>query len=69
MLEAEWKKAAPDKPCRYFNNRRSYKRSLFFGENLNNIVSMFALFTLVIAAFGLFGLTLFVGKPGLKKLG
>jgi putative ABC transport system permease protein len=69
MLEAEWKKAAPDKPCRYSTIEDLIKDLYSSEKNLNNIVSMFALFTLVIAAFGLFGLTLFVGKTRTKEIG
>ncbi len=67
--EAEWKKAAPD---RSFNYRtiESMIESLYTSEkNLNTIVSVFALFTLIIAAFGLFGLVLFVSKTRTKEIG
>jgi len=67
--EAEWKKAAPD---RSFNYRtiESMIESLYTSEkNLNTIVSVFALFTLIIAAFGLFGLVLFISKTRTKEIG
>jgi putative ABC transport system permease protein len=38
-------------------------------KNLAVIVSIFALFTLIIAAFGLFGLTLFVARSRTKEIG
>jgi putative ABC transport system permease protein len=38
-------------------------------KNLATIVSIFALFTLLIAAFGLFGLALFIGKTRTKEIG
>jgi putative ABC transport system permease protein len=38
-------------------------------RNLSTIVSIFALFTLLIAAFGLFGLTLFVARSRIKEIG
>ncbi len=69
FAEAEWKKAAPD---RSFNYRaiESMIESLYTSEkNLNTIVSVFALFTLIIAAFGLFGLVLFVSKTRTKEIG
>jgi putative ABC transport system permease protein len=69
MLEAEWKRAAPDRPFRYSMIEDLIKDLYSSEKNLNNIVSIFALFTLLIAAFGLFGLTLFVGKTRTKEIG
>jgi putative ABC transport system permease protein len=69
MLEAEWKKAAPDKLFRYSTIEDLIKDLYSSEKNLTNIVSMFALLTLVIATFGLFGLTLFVGKTRTKEIG
>ena len=67
--EAEWKKAAPDRPFSY-STIESLIASLYSSEkNLSTIVSIFALFTLIIAAFGLFGLVLFVGKSRTKEIG
>ena len=69
FLEAEWKKAAPDRPFR-FSTIESLIASLYSSEkNLSTIVSIFALFTLLIAAFGLFGLVLFVSKSRTKEIG
>jgi putative ABC transport system permease protein len=46
------------------------EKSLYSSEkNLTVIVSIFALFTLIIAAFGLFGLTLFVARSRTKEIG
>jgi putative ABC transport system permease protein len=69
MLEAEWKKAAPDKLFSYRTIEDLIKDLYSSEKNLTNIVTMFALLTLVIAAFGLFGLTLFVGKTRTKEIG
>jgi putative ABC transport system permease protein len=69
FIESEWKKAAPDRPFRY-STIESLIASLYSSEkNLSTIVSIFALFTLLIAAFGLFGLVLFVSKSRTKEIG
>jgi len=69
VAEAEWKKAAPGRPFSY-STIESLIASLYSSEkNLSTIVSIFALFTLIIAAFGLFGLVLFVGKSRTKEIG
>jgi len=69
FIEAEWKKAAPDRPFLY-STIESLIASLYSSEkNLSTIVSIFALFTLLIAAFGLFGLVLFVSKSRTKEIG
>ncbi|MBK7625802.1 MAG: FtsX-like permease family protein [Bacteroidales bacterium] len=69
MLEAEWKKAAPDRPFRYTAIEDLIKNIYSSERNLSTIVSIFALFTLLIAAFGLFGLTLFVSRSRTKEIG
>jgi putative ABC transport system permease protein len=69
MLESEWKKAAPDRPFR-FTAIEDMIRNIYSSErNLSTIVSIFALFTLLIAVFGLFGLTLFVARSRIKEIG
>ncbi len=69
MLESEWKKAAPDRPFQY-TTIEDITKSLYAAEkNLSTIVSIFALFTLLIAAFGLFGLILFVARTRVKEIG
>jgi putative ABC transport system permease protein len=69
MLEAEWKKAAPDRPFQYRTIEETIKNIYSSERNLSTIVSIFALFTLLIAAFGLFGLTLFVSRSRMKEIG
>lgn len=69
MLEAEWKKAAPDKPFRFTTIEDMIKNIYSTERNLSTIVSIFALFTLLIAALGLFGLTLFVARSRIKEIG
>ncbi len=69
MLESEWKKAAPDRPF-YYTTIEDLIKNIYSSErNLSSIVSIFALFTLLIAAFGLFGLTLFVARSRIKDIG
>ncbi|MGC1390160.1 MAG: FtsX-like permease family protein [Bacteroidales bacterium] len=69
VLESEWKKAAPDRPFHYSTIEDLIKDLYSSEKNLTTIVSIFSLFTLVIAAFGLFGLTLFVAKTRTKEIG
>ena len=69
MLETEWKKAAPDRRFSYETIEDLIQSLYSSDENLTSIVSIFALFTLLIAALGLFGLTLFVAKSRTKEIG
>jgi putative ABC transport system permease protein len=69
MLEAEWKKASPDRPFQFTTIEEIIKNIYSSEKNLSTIVSIFALFTLLIAAFGLFGLTLFVARSRIKEIG
>jgi putative ABC transport system permease protein len=69
MLEAEWKKAEPDRPFHFTTIEEIIKNLYSTERNLSMIVSIFALFTIIIAAFGLFGLTLFIAKSRKKEIG
>ncbi|OFY62597.1 MAG: hypothetical protein A2V64_07620 [Bacteroidetes bacterium RBG_13_43_22] len=69
MLEAEWKKAAPDRSFSYTTIEDLIREIYSSERNLSTIVSIFALFTLLIAAFGLFGLTLFIARSRIKEIG
>jgi len=69
VLEAEWKKAAPDRPFEYTTIEDLIKNIYSSERNLNSIVFIFAMFTLLIAASGLFGLTLFVARSRIKEIG
>jgi putative ABC transport system permease protein len=69
ILEKEWKKAAPDRPFTYSTIEEVIEDLYSSERNLSTIVSIFALFTLLIAAFGLFGLTLFIAKSRTKEIG
>jgi putative ABC transport system permease protein len=69
MLEAEWKKAAPERPFSFITIEDMIRNIYSSERNLSTIVSIFALFTLLIAAFGLFGLTLFIARSRLREIG
>jgi putative ABC transport system permease protein len=69
FLKAEWKKAAPDRPFQYMTIEDMIKNIYSSEKNLSIIVSIFALFTLFIAATGLFGLTLYVSRSRIKEIG
>jgi putative ABC transport system permease protein len=69
MLKAEWKKAAPDRPFKFTTIEDMIKNIYSSERNLSTIVSIFALFTMLIAAFGLFGLTMFVARSRIKEIG
>ncbi len=69
FIEAEWKKAAPDRSFSYSTIESLIERLYTSEKNLSTIVSIFALFTLLIAAFGLFGLVLFIGKSRTREIG
>lgn len=69
MLKEEWKKAAPDRIFRFSTIEELIREVYSSEKNLTTIVSIFALFTLLIAAFGLFGLTLFIARSRTKEIG
>ncbi len=68
-IEKEWKAIAPDRPFQYETIEDVIKGIYASEKNLNVIVSISALFSLLIAAFGLFGLTLFIAKTRTKEIG
>jgi putative ABC transport system permease protein len=68
-IEKEWKAIAPDRPFQYQTIDDVIKGFYESEKNLNVIVSISALFSLLIAAFGLFGLTLFIAKTRTKEIG
>jgi len=69
MIESEWKKAAPERSFSYTPIEDLIKNTYSSERNLSTIVSIFALFTLLIAAFGLFGLTLFIARSRIREIG
>jgi putative ABC transport system permease protein len=69
LMETEWKKVAPDRPFEY-KTIESIVENLYASEkNLNIVVSIFSFLTLIIAAFGLFGLTLFLARSRTREIG
>ena len=69
MLKTEWEKAAPDTPFDYSTIEELIENQYTSEKNLSTILSIAALFTLLIAAFGLFGLTLFVARSRTNEIG
>ena len=69
VLQTEWKKIAPSRPFKYKTIEGIIENLYSSEKNLNTIVSIFALLTLVIAAFGLFSLTLFLAQSRTKEAG
>jgi putative ABC transport system permease protein len=68
-LRAEWKKVAPQKPFDFSTIEEIVKSQYDSENNLSNIISIFAVFTFLIAAFGLLGLTFFVSRSRTKEIG
>jgi len=69
LLKTEWEKAAPDRPFNYSTIEELIENQYTSEKNLSTILSIAALFTLLIAAFGLFGLTLFVARSRTNEIG
>jgi putative ABC transport system permease protein len=69
MLKSEWEKFADDRPFQYATIEQINKDIYTSEKNLSTIVSLSALFTLIISMFGLFGLTLFITKSRTKEIG
>jgi putative ABC transport system permease protein len=69
FIESEWKKIAPGRSFMY-TPIESMISSIYSSEkNLSVIVSIFAVFTLIIATIGLFGLILFTSRTKSKEIG
>lgn len=69
ILESEWKKEAPDRKFSYLTIEDLIKKLYTSEKNLTTIVTIFSIFTLLIASLGLFGVTLFVARSGTKEIG
>jgi len=69
FIKVEWKKMVTDRPFTYSMIEEHIRDTYSSERNLSTIISIFALFTLLIAAIGLFGLTLFVSKTRTKEIG
>lgn len=69
LIKTEWEKVAPDQPFK-FKTIEEFNKEIYTDErNLSVIVSISALFSLLIASLGLFGLTLFITKTRTKEIG
>lgn len=68
-LKAEWEKVEPDRPFSYTTIEEIFKETYTEEKNLGIILSIAGLFALLIAAFGLFGLTLFVARSRTQEIG
>jgi putative ABC transport system permease protein len=68
-LEAEWLKVEPDRPFNSTTIEELFLVAYASEKNLSIILSIAALFALLIAAFGLLGLTLFVARSRTHEIG
>jgi putative ABC transport system permease protein len=68
-IEKEWKAIAPDRPFQYETIEDVIKGIYESEKNLGVIVSISALFSLLVAALGLFAITLFIAKTRTKEIG
>ena len=68
-LQEEWKKVEPDRPLSAIPIETLFEEAYAAERNLGSIFSVAALFTLLIAAFGLFGLTLFMARSRTHEIG
>lgn len=68
-LEVEWEKVEPDRPFSSKIIEEVFAGAYASEKNLGTILSIAALFALLIAAFGLFGLTLFVARSRTHEIG
>jgi putative ABC transport system permease protein len=69
VVEAEWTKLAPGKAFHFTTIEEVIKNLYSTEKNLTAIVSIFAILTLLISAFGLFGLTVFISRSRTKEIG
>lgn len=69
LIKTEWEKIAPGMPFSYKTIEDLNKEIYTEERNLSVIVSISALFSLLIASLGLFGLTLFIAKSRTKEIG
>lgn len=69
VFEAEWKKMAPDRPFTYSTIEDLFRDIYTAEKSLISIVTLAAVFTILIAVSGLFGLTLFITTTRTKEIG
>jgi len=68
-LESEWEKVEPDRPFSYSMIEDLFLEVYSSEKKLSSILSISALFALLISALGLFGLTLFTARSRTKEIG
>lgn len=69
FLKDEWGKVAPDRTFG-FNTIEEVILDIYSSEkNLTAVVTIFSIFTILIAALGLLGLTLFIARTRTKEIG
>lgn len=68
-LKNEWEKVEADQPFVFTTIEEIFRDTYSAEKNLSTILSIAALFALLIAAFGLFGLTLFVARSRTNEIG
>ncbi len=68
-LEAAWQRAAPDRPFTYYFLDDDLDRQYRAEEQWQQVVSYAALFALLIACLGLFGLAAFTTESRTKEIG
>ena len=68
-LKEEWEKMEQDLSFNFKTIEELFEDSYAAEKNLGTILSIAALFTLLIAAFGLFGLTIFVARSRTHEIG
>jgi putative ABC transport system permease protein len=69
LIKNEWEKVAPGQPFNY-KTIEEFKKEIYAEEkNLSVIISILSLFSMLIASFGLFGVTLYTTKSRTKEIG
>ncbi len=68
-LKSEWEKVEPDRPFSYSMIEDLFLEVYSSEKKLSTILSISALFALLISALGLFGLTLFTARSRTKEIG
>jgi putative ABC transport system permease protein len=69
MLESEWKKFGADRPFSYKTIEDIITNIYLSEKKLSISVAIYAIITILIAASGLFGLTLFIVRTRTKEIG
>ncbi len=68
-IKNSWKTICKDKTFTYTKIEETIKDLYSEEKNMSTVVTISALFTMMIASFGLFGLTLFIAQTRTKEIG